>query len=125
MPHIYNGSSWSTLPLYVNSTTLSALTDANLGVLSNGHLLAYSGTKWVNTDALPDNTLFIKDDGDGTKKMQFQLSGLTTGSTVVLTVPNASTTIVGTDSTQTLTNKTFSDTLTTFQNTTTNIIKKI
>ena len=59
----------------------------------------------------------------GTKKMQFQLSGLTGNSTVTLTVPNASTTIVGTDATQTLTNKTFSDTLATFQNTTTNTKK--
>ena len=93
----------------MNSTTLSALTDVNLGVLTTENLLVYSGTKWVNTDALPDNTLFIKDDIDGTKKMQFQLSGLTGNSTVTLTVPNASTTIVGTDVSQTLTNKTITD----------------
>ena len=41
--------------------------------------------------------------------MQFQLSGLTAGNTRILTVPNASTTIVGTDVSQTLTNKTITD----------------
>ena len=41
--------------------------------------------------------------------MQFQLSGLTGNSTVTLSVPNASTTIVGTDVAQTLTNKTITD----------------
>ena len=56
---IYNGSSWSTLSLYVNSTTLSALTDVNSGVLSNGHSSVYSGTKWVNTDALPDKLYLL------------------------------------------------------------------
>ena len=76
-------------------------------VLATGMLLVYSGTKWVNTDALPDNTLFIRDDLDGTKKMQVQLSGLTENSTVTLT--SVSTTIAGADVTQTLTSKTTID----------------
>ena len=64
-------------------------------------------TKWMNMDSLCGNLLlflFVKYDVDGTKKMQFQQSGLTSGSTVVLTVSNASasTTLVGTDTTQTL-----------------------
>src|SRR6185369_6013323 len=37
---------------------------------------------------------------------QFQLSGVSAGTTRTLTWPNTSTTIVGTDATQTLTNKT-------------------
>lgn len=40
-----------------------------------------------------DNTLIFSDDGDTTKKMQFQLSGITTGTTRTLTVPDASGTI--------------------------------
>ena len=53
-----------------------------------------------------DDEFTLQDDGDSTKKMVFQLSGITTGNTRTLTVPDASTTIVGTDTTQTLTNKT-------------------
>ena len=53
-----------------------------------------------------DNIFTLQDNGDATKQAQFELSGITTGNTRTLTVPNASTTIVGTDATQTLTNKT-------------------
>lgn len=53
-----------------------------------------------------DSTFTIEDDADATKKLQFQLSGITTGNTRTLTVPDESTTIVGTGATQTLSNKT-------------------
>ena len=53
-----------------------------------------------------DNVFKLQDDGDNTKQMQFQLSGITAGNTRILTVPDASTTLVGTGTTQTLTNKT-------------------
>jgi hypothetical protein len=53
-----------------------------------------------------DSQLTIKDNLDATKAFQFQASGITAGQTRVLTVPDASTTLVGTDATQTLTNKT-------------------
>ena len=72
-------------------------------------MLLYNGSNWINSDTIPDNLLFIKDDLDGTKKMQFQLSNITAGNTRILTVPDASTTIVGTDVVQTLTNKTLTD----------------
>jgi len=58
-------------------------------------------------NALLKDTLFgLQDNLDTTKQMVFQLSGITTATTRILTVPDASTTIVGTDATQTLTNKT-------------------
>jgi len=60
----------------------------------------------TNTAVLKDNSFALQDDGDVTKQLVFQLSGITTGTNRSLTVPNASTTIVGTDVTQTLTNKT-------------------
>ncbi len=53
-----------------------------------------------------DDEWTMQDDGDSGKKMTFQLSGITTGNTRVMTIPDASTTLVGTDTTQTLTNKT-------------------
>ena len=53
-----------------------------------------------------DENFTITDGSDTTKAVQFQVSGVTTATTRTLTVPDASTTIVGTDATQTLTNKT-------------------
>jgi hypothetical protein len=61
-----------------------------------------------------DSSFKIADETDPTKLLAFQLSGITTGTTRTLTAPDASTTLVGTDATQTLTNKTLtSPTLTT------------
>lgn len=54
---------------------------------------------------LQDNNLTLQDNLDTTKKLNFQLSAITTATTRTLTIPNANTTIVGTDTTQTLTNK--------------------
>lgn len=56
----------------------------------------------------PDDVFKLQDDGDTSKQLKFQLSGITASNTRTLTVPDASTTIVGTDTTQTLTNKTIS-----------------
>jgi hypothetical protein len=55
---------------------------------------------------LRDDRVTLQDNLDTTKQAVFQLSGITTGNTRTLTWPDASTTIVGTDATQTLTNKT-------------------
>lgn len=63
----------------------------------------------TNTVTLKDTLFTVQDDGDVTKQMKFQASGITTGNTRTLTIPDASTTIVGTDATQTLSNKTFGD----------------
>jgi len=60
----------------------------------------------TNTVTIKDTLFTLQDDGDTTKQAVFQLSGITTGTTRTLTIPNASTTLVGTDATQTLTNKT-------------------
>lgn len=75
-----------------------------------------ANTTLVGTDAaqtltnktitIADNALTVQDNSDATKQLQLQLSGITTGTTRTLTVPDANTTIVGTDATQTLTNKT-------------------
>lgn len=65
-----------------------------------------SPTLTTPTMTILDNALTIQDNGDTTKQLQLQLSGITTGTTRTLTVPDASTTVVGTDTTQTLTAKT-------------------
>lgn len=43
--------------------------------------------------AMPDNTFRVVDNGDPTKKLAFEVSGVTTATTRTLTVPNASGTI--------------------------------
>ena len=55
---------------------------------------------------LDDDNFTLLDNADGTKKAQFQCSGITSGATRTLTIPDASDTIVGLAATQTLTNKT-------------------
>lgn len=84
-----------------NGTTSSpVVTEAHAATLSNKTL------DNTNTITVKDSILTVQDDGDTTKQMKLQLSGITTGTTRTLTVPDANTTIVGTDTTQTLTNKT-------------------
>ncbi len=65
-----------------------------------------SPTITTPTLTVNDNALTLQDNSDTTKKAVFELSGITAGQTRTLTVPDASTTLVGTGVTQTLTNKT-------------------
>ncbi len=60
----------------------------------------------TNTITVKDSLLTLQDDSDSTKQGQFQLSGLTTSTTRIYALPDASTTLVGTTLAQTLTNKT-------------------
>lgn len=69
----------------------------------------------VTNKLLSDSTVIFADNADTTKRMNFEVSGVTAGQTRVLTVPDADLTIVGTATTQTLTNKTFTDSTTLFQ----------
>ena len=84
------------------------------------------GTALIVTSTLPaatvtDSDFTVQDNADTTKKFQFQASGITTGTTRTYTMPDANTTLVGTDATQPLTNKTtFSATGAITLNTTTN-----
>jgi hypothetical protein len=61
-----------------------------------GAMKVYDGAAWIALDVVvdySDATFRISDDGDATKKVAFQASGVTTGTTRTLTVPDASGTI--------------------------------
>lgn len=112
---IYDDSSGATGDIYYRD---SSGYFTRLGAGSNGTFLSVASgiPSWTSTITgtigntstvtLKDTNFTLQDDGDTTKQLQFQLSGITTATTRMLTVPNASTTLVGTDTTQTLTNKT-------------------
>lgn len=53
-----------------------------------------------------DSVFRIAGSADNTKLVAFEVDGLTTATTRTITIPDATTTMVGTDTTQTLTNKT-------------------
>jgi len=75
------------------------------GASSNlqAQLTAMSAGTIANID---DDNFTLLDNADGTKKAQFQCSGITGGATRILTIPDSNDTIVGKATTDTLTNKT-------------------
>jgi len=81
-------------------STRSVVTEDQTQTLSNKTLDNSS------TITVQDANLTIQDNGDNTKQVKVDVSGVTTGTTRTLTAPDADTTIVGTGATQTLTNKT-------------------
>lgn len=80
------------------------LTDIDSIFSATGTAVAINHTgKTVN---VTDNLFNIKDNSDATKIANFDASAITTATTRTYVLPNANTTLVGTDTTQTLTNKT-------------------
>lgn len=61
----------------------------------------------INQTQFPDSRALVIGATDATKKLRFEVDGLTTATTRVATMPDADLTLVGTATTQTLTNKTF------------------
>lgn len=91
----------------VGQNTVDTLTNKTLtNPTINGGTIS-GGTFTPTTFTVKDNAFTLQDDGDVTKQMQFQLSGLTTATIRTLTVPDANTTLIGKDTTDALTNKTF------------------
>lgn len=69
-------------------------------------LVDLATSQQLSNKTLTDSNVLFIDQTDTTKRFGFEVNQITTGTTRTLTVPNASTTIVGTDVAQTLTNKT-------------------
>lgn len=98
---------FSAASITTGTTRTYTLPDANTTVVGTDTTQTLTNkTLTTPTITVNDSALTIQDNADTTKKAVFQLSGITTATTRTLTVPDANTTIVGTDATQTLTNKT-------------------
>lgn len=86
-------------------------TISNSGTLtlptSTDTLLGRATTDTLTNKTVVDSSFYVAGNADSTKKAQFECSGISAGTTRVFTLPDASTTIVGTDTTQTLSAKTF------------------
>jgi len=95
MADIFLGTTGSYKFVVKTSAGATISTTDNIGAFKTG-----------TADVFSDATFYLQDDGDATKQLQFQLSGITTGTTTTVTIPNGNTTMVGTDLTQTLSNKT-------------------
>ena len=80
--------------------------NANKFVVVNSLGTALIVTSTLPTATVTDSTFTVQDNLDTTKTFQFQASGITTGTQRIYTMPDATTTLVGIDVTQTLTNKT-------------------
>lgn len=101
----------------ISANASKKVTPNNLIGIGGGAVLSTTDTQTVqnktldntNTVTLKDNKFTLQDNGDATKQAVFELSGITTATTRTYTLPNASTTLVGTTATQTLTNKTLTN----------------
>jgi len=89
------------------STTAVAIGSASAGaggsLTINSPTVGFGAT--VTAFNIPDSVFTLQDNGDATKKAQFELSGITTATTRTYTLPNASGSVVLDSATQTLTNK--------------------
>lgn len=91
------------------STTLAqlntAVSDADVASLAGTESLTNKTLDATNTFTLQDDKLTFQNAADPTKKVTFDLSSITTGTTRLYTMPNNTTGLVGQSSTMTLTNK--------------------
>lgn len=97
---IYNKAS-GTLET-INRNTFESLASQPLG-LTDTQSPTNKTLGITNTIIVLDTLFTIQDNGDNTKQVQFQASGLTTGTTRTLTVPNISSTIATIGGSQTFT----------------------
>ncbi len=77
-------------------TSIDDIGDVTITTPVTNDVLCYNGSIWVNcalSTSFADNTFLITDDGDATKKLAFQVSGVSTGTTRTVTIPNSNTTL--------------------------------
>ena len=96
------GTTAITFATFNSSSTITpgdGLQELTPGTLSvDNTVVRLTATQTLTNKTLTDSTTFLQDETDNTKKLQFQLSGITTATTRTLTAPDASGTIALTSS---------------------------
>lgn len=93
--YIWDGAAWNTIG-GVAALGLNDLSDVSLAGVSDGKVLIYDGGTgfWENSNpSFKDSIFSIYDEGDPTKLIQFQVSGVTTGTTRTYIAPDNNGTI--------------------------------
>jgi hypothetical protein len=92
------------------TTRVVSFPDADLTIVGT------ATTQTLSNKSLVDNSTFVISNADNSKKITFDVSAITTATTRTIAFPDSDTTIVGTDSTQTVSNKSLIDSSTTIIN---------
>jgi len=101
---MYYNSTSNKLREFVNGSWRDAVTADDTQTLSNKTL------DNTTVETIKDSNLTVQNASDTTKQAKLDASGITTGTTRTYILPDASTTLVGTGVTQTLSNKTLDNT---------------
>ena len=80
-----------TISTGLTGTSYNGSTAVTIGIDST--VVTTTGSQTLTNKTFTDSTTVFQDDGDNTRKMQFQLSGISSGQTRTLTIPNNSGTI--------------------------------
>lgn len=114
---VSNGNGVSGDPTVSLSASIEDLNNVTISAATEGDMLVFSSSAWRNAPEIWD-TSYVRNATDGTKRLAFALNGAsaTTTTTITasqtanrnITLPDATTTLVGTDTVQTLTNKSIS-----------------
>ena len=81
-----------TLAVADQASGVATLTVPDLGSVS-GDIVVNNASQTLTNKNLVDNSTVLEDETDNTKQLQFELSGITSGNTRTLTVPDANGTI--------------------------------
>ncbi len=107
MFQVSGASANTTLTLASTQTTSQTLSIPN--ITGSDTISTLTSTQTLSNKTFPGNSTWFQDNIDNTKKIQFSLAGISTGTTRTLTIPDTSDTFVTLAATQTLLNKNLND----------------